>query len=500
MPDGLVVCGGPGGTTAWLDDLDATAASLAVAGADLGRIAMETGALGRDAALVLSIVLSVGTGLRAEAEILAAVVGPHGLLVGAVRLEGLAVSVRAAVSAYRTTDAAVAATLRALDLAAGRVAGYAAGAGALAVAALAGPSLLSTAVGPLRPGSDASGGLPGAATRHGTLLLGLLGRHPVVTEHLVAALPGAVGTLVPPSLGTGVWGPLFAPSDPREASRLISRLGEVSPWLRESPDVRVTVGPARSSRPAAGVGDLLGRVGTTSPGVPRPDGSVAGPGTVRVERVDAADGSRRWVVQIPGTHRWSPVAAADPFDLTADVRTLGGDSSAVQQTVVRSLDAVGARPDEPVLLVGHSLGGMAAAQLAADPAVRQRFRITNVVTAGSPIALSSVPDHVHVLALEHTDDLVPRLDGTANPDRPTWATVSRPSTPVTGEDPPAALLRTHDVGAYQRTGSFIDASTDPEVVAAREHLAPFLDGPGRTATTWEVQGDRLLAVTARAPH
>ena len=68
------------------------------------------------------------------------------------------------------------------------------------------------------------------------------------------------------------------------------------------------------------------------------------------------------------------------------------------------------------MLTGHSLGGIAAASLAADSGFTSRFHVTSVVTAGSPIARIDVPASVTVLSLEHEQDVVPMLDGRRNDD------------------------------------------------------------------------------------
>jgi pimeloyl-ACP methyl ester carboxylesterase len=199
------------------------------------------------------------------------------------------------------------------------------------------------------------------------------------------------------------------------------------------------------------------------------------------------DGRRAWAVEIPGTQDWSPIPGQDPFDLTADVSSMAGRPSAAERTVTGALDLAGARPDEPVLLAGHSLGGMLAAGLAADPAFRARFRVTHVVTAGSPIAGYAVPPTVRVLSLEHADDVVPALDGASNPDRPGWVTVRRTVLPAAlAADP----ILTHGVEAYRATAAIVDASDDPSLVAWRAGLAPFLRRPGATAVDLVVTGRR----------
>jgi pimeloyl-ACP methyl ester carboxylesterase len=205
---------------------------------------------------------------------------------------------------------------------------------------------------------------------------------------------------------------------------------------------------------------------------------------VRVEGVRGPDGRRAWIVEIPGTQEWSPVPGRNPADLTADVAVLGRASTAAAATVVGALELAGVRPSEPVLLAGHSLGGMLAAALAADPAFTRRYRVTHVVAAGSPLAGYAVPPGIAVLALEHDDDLVPALDGAPDPDRADWVTVRR--SPARGRSPGAA----HDSQAYAETGALVDASDDPSLRAWRAGLARFLARPGASAAGLLVVGRR----------
>lgn len=248
-------------------------------------------------------------------------------------------------------------------------------------------------------------------------------------------------------------------------ARVLGAVGLVSPVLAERGAFEVTASPPVTVMPAVGVAGLLDRV------------AAAGgtPGAVTVDEVRRPGGVRAFVVAIPGTQHWSPVPAEDPLDATADVATLAGVSTAIAAAVVRALALAGARPGEPVLLAGHSLGGMVAAQLAADPAVRDLFSVSCVVTAGSPVARYRVPDAVSVLSLEHADDVVPALDGADNPDRRTWVTVRRAS------GAPRSPAGAHGLDRYAGTAAIVDVSADPSLVAWRAALAPFVAGPGVTA-------------------
>ncbi len=164
----------------------------------------------------------------------------------------------------------------------------------------------------------------------------------------------------------------------------------------------------------------------------------------------APDGGSAWVVVVPGTQEWSPRAGPNPFDLTTDVRAVTGDATVAAAGVAAALDLVRSgsprsRPGDPVLLVGHSQGGILAAALAADAGFRRRHRVTHVVTSGAPVGIVPVPDSVRVLSVQHADDPVHRLDLTPNPARSSWVTVEAPAAG------PSVDVRRHGLETYVRT-------------------------------------------------
>ncbi len=496
-PDGLVVRGGPSGTTARLDDLESAAMLLRDVGLLLATVAGTVVAAARDPQVVASTLLSPTTGVRVEAALLSAALGPVGAAAVGVHTQALGVTLGAVVAMYRVADGGTARLVHQVDQVVGEVVGRAVATGLLAVPGLAPGLGLGAAAGwalgsPSRgssassasSASAASAGVDGGQGGVGERALEVMARHTGTVEHAVdivaAALDGFVSVAAPSVAALS-----GTRSDPRGTANRIQAIGRLTPALRETAAVRVVSARSYPSRPPAGVGGILQRVVACSPG------------TIRVDRVTAADGRRAWAVAIPGTDEWSPRTGADPFDLTSDVQALAGDTSAVGRLVIEALRSAGVRPGESVLLAGHSLGGMVAAQLAADPLVRKEFRITNVVTAGSPVALSGVPRSISVLSLEHTEDLVPRLDGGLNPDRPSWVTVSRPVTaePASGsssDDVRPEFLHTHGSDTYAQTGALIDRSTDPAVVAGLAGLGAFIERPGAGGHTVEVIGERVV--------
>lgn len=183
-------------------------------------------------------------------------------------------------------------------------------------------------------------------------------------------------------------------------------------------------------------GPLVGEAGVPGRVVGVADLVAAGEGLdggrVRVLETARGDGGSAWVVIVPGTQEWSPRAGENPFDLTTDVRALTGDSTVAAAGVALALTRARAHsgraaPDDPVLLVGHSQGGILAAALASDPDFRAGNRVTHVVTSGAPVGLFPVPSSTRVLSVEHADDPVPRLDLTPNPAGHSWTTVVAPA-------------------------------------------------------------------------
>ncbi|GAA4412461.1 hypothetical protein GCM10023168_34280 [Fodinibacter luteus] len=156
-------------------------------------------------------------------------------------------------------------------------------------------------------------------------------------------------------------------------------------------------------------------------------------GRVRVVEVSRGDGGSAWVVVVPGTQEWSPRAGSNPFDLTTDLRAMTGYPTVAAAGVTAALSAARSSSGrssttDPVLLVGHSQGGILAAALAGDVAFARHHRVTHVLTTGAPVGLFPVPRQVRVLAVEHGADPVPRLDLTPNPSHASWVTVRTPAT------------------------------------------------------------------------
>ncbi len=196
---------------------------------------------------------------------------------------------------------------------------------------------------------------------------------------------------------------------------------------------------------------------------------------VRIVEKTLPDGSvqRSFVVDIPGTKDWHPVPLEKNEylnDLGTNLHALAGDPTAYQRGIAEALRRAGATPDDPVMLVGHSQGGMVAVRAANDLVRSGEFNVTHVVTAGSPVGRMEVPNQVRVLSLENEHDIVPRLDATDNPDMPNRTT-------VTFSDQEGSVGENHGIKeAYGPAARALDASDDPSVRAYRESAQRFFSG------------------------
>lgn len=186
------------------------------------------------------------------------------------------------------------------------------------------------------------------------------------------------------------------------------------------------------------------------------DGGKAGTpdAAVRITVVDKGNGPA-YIVTIPGTSEWNVRSGSNPMDTVGNLSSAAGSMSTASQAVEMAMQQAGVPSDAPVMLVGHSQGGMTAANLAADSEFRDHFNVTNVITYGSPIDSTRIPGDVKTLALQHPFDVVPRLDlGNSKPGGPVlvgWES-SNGATVVTLPSPAGSgmgdVMGNHDYNAY----------------------------------------------------
>ncbi|MFP5309750.1 MAG: thioesterase domain-containing protein [Actinomycetes bacterium] len=483
MSGGLDTRGGAGSVAADLDDLRRTADATDRTGDVLRQLGAAAGRSATDGDLLATLPLSPTTGARAQSALAGAAAR---LLAASLRVEAGARGLRAVAAAFAARDAAVAVRGRVVDRARGRavlgvgLAGTALGGAALFVGA--GVREVAGAARDLLPGGDGPDaarrrlrdalGTAAADTREGLAAAWTeaLLRWPAVTDASVVGLGDLAGEVV------------GRPLSHEETVTLLVHLGGLVGWFDDGTGLRAThVTPTEDERRASPlprdltqVLDGIASVGTLA--------SADSEGSrVRVLRVPGVDGRDAFVVQVPGTQAWGLSGGVDPADLTANLWLSGPEDAHLLDGIEAALRAADAGPTDPVMVAGHSQGGIAAAAFAAQAEARG-LRVTHVVTFGSPIAHVDVPPHVHVLAVEHHTDPVPRLDGAENPATARWLTVTADPHTAT---PLASPRDAHHLGEHRATASRIDASTHPSVVAWRESAAPFLRGGGRVPAAAE---------------
>ena len=235
--------------------------------------------------------------------------------------------------------------------------------------------------------------------------------------------------------------------------------------------------------PVLGVADLADRVPPSEAGAPQ----------IRIERYDAADGPR-WIVYSGGTVDFGTTPADEPYDMTSNVHgvadaSLLGDlvrlpeeRAASERAVRAAMAAAHVAPGDPVIVVGHSAGGMVAANLAADP----DLEVVAAVNLGGPAAQVSTGD-TPVLSVTHSEDLVPATGGSgvAAGGRIEVERSLGARSPQQGASFPA-----HALAEYQDTARLIDRSDDPRLGEFRDVLTRFTDGIApATVSYW--RADRL---------
>ncbi|WP_375497464.1 hypothetical protein [uncultured Jatrophihabitans sp.] len=413
------VSGGAGGLEARTEELELLARRFGGVATDcLGSSTSLHGYL-VDGAVTTSVVLDPSGWARFETELVGALDGLHGLSWLGLRCGALDGELRAAAAAYRAVDQ--------LD---GALHDEVLGLVRLPGAFVAAGTQLAHSHDPAAAAQAGIAADPMAAD----VVVNELGL-PAALVAAAAALPDGHGLAVP--LGTDSRG--IAGRPPR-------RLTDV-------------------------VGDLAQR-----------NADDAHHGAIDVRIITLAGGGRRVIVDVTGTKSWSPGRTSDVTSLTTNGRALVGRNTAYEQGVLSAMHKAGVRPEDDVMLVGHSEGGMVAVTTARDAVRCGRFHVTHVVTAGSPVGrtVGELPRSVQVLALENSTDVVPHLDGVANPDRPNVTTVSSAHGDHTVDGD-------HSLDtAYHRVAADTQASPDASVRAFLGSADDYFRGTHVTTHTFQV--------------
>ncbi|ANJ27890.1 hypothetical protein [Agromyces aureus] len=181
----------------------------------------------------------------------------------------------------------------------------------------------------------------------------------------------------------------------------------------------------------------------------------------------------RYIVTLPSTQDWQVAGVFFGQDMNGDGAVNDLDTNIVlrlfpdvrtqyERAVLDAMTKAGIGPNDPVLLVGFSQGGILAGHLAANRS--DAFNFQGVLAYGAPIDDMAIPSKTTVVSMQHEGDIVHQLDLTGPP-RPTatWTTYSRDVppgvNPSTGEPYSA---QPHNNVAYQQTARDL-LTADPTV-------------------------------------
>ena len=170
-------------------------------------------------------------------------------------------------------------------------------------------------------------------------------------------------------------------------------------------------------------------------------------GRILVQTVRSPDGVERYVVQLSGMQVGDPTLQS-PQDLPGAIRNAQLPDSSYTKAVQQAMRQAGVPESAEVMLVGYSLGGIAAMNLAQDPAFNGgRYRVTDVVTVGAPVDQKTVPSGsgTEVVTVTNDRDIVPALDG-RGPGSPDPAVADR--TEIRVISPGVGLRQSHGLDVY----------------------------------------------------
>lgn len=253
------------------------------------------------------------------------------------------------------------------------------------------------------------------------------------------------------------------------AGAAIAGLGILGAQVFQETPVRVKKVSADTADPADSYRDLVSRI-------PRADEGAA---QIRIEEYEAG-----YVVYLGGTIDSRIDPQGEPWDMTSNISAIAQLDSGSYNAAVLAMREAGITAEDNVILVGHSQGGLVAAQLAASG----DYQVSDVITVGAPLHQVDVPSDVNLVAVEHAEDIIPSLSGVASSaEVATHITVTR-SLYSSSNAPRGELLPAHNLSRYVETAAAMDRSGDSKLVAERKRMSATTQGEA-TVTMW--RADRV---------
>lgn len=175
---------------------------------------------------------------------------------------------------------------------------------------------------------------------------------------------------------------------------------------------------------------------------------------IRIERFVAEDGNR-FEVYLSGTNFTG--SQTDPWNANSNLELVATGSAPSLRAVKEAMLSAGITSTTPVVLTGHSQGGLIALAIGAT----HEFDVTAIVTVGTPVG--AVPDVLDVptIHIVHPEDPVPAFGGLIDPESSTWFI------PVAGDE---RLFAAHHRQSYEPSAEALDKLHDPRVDALRARI------------------------------
>ncbi|WP_438489922.1 hypothetical protein [Streptomyces sp. S186] len=226
-------------------------------------------------------------------------------------------------------------------------------------------------------------------------------------------------------------------------------------------------GPGRAE-PVAPDPSLLERLDCsgTLVGYVRNIGTLGTEGRLLVQRVTGPDSVTRYVVQLAGMAT-DAISKESPQDVLGAIHAVARTSTPYSRAVTRALRTL-VPSGTDIALIGHSLGGITALNLAADPDFCALYHVTHGVAIGSPVDGKHPADpRTQVFSLVNQHDVVPSLEG-----RSTVSPYALPAqfTEYTWTDDTHAFPLCHAAERYAHNLEFDVLKASADIDAA---LAPY---------------------------